>query len=572
MSSHSKTSKITGDSRDSRYSSSDNLLDDESLPPVEVQRVTCYKCNKIYDNPILLPCLHAVCGRCHSTLMKENKPVCPECKEDIKNMMKSNTFASRDHVMQKAVSDIQFHRKVTGRQDAPCERCTLGKSASAFCTVCTKFLCEHCSKDHTISLETRDHSIEKMNELKNKATKAGKSGSQVSAKMPVNPKPKQSVPATSQVDSSMCSLHPGKELEFYCSNCQFLGCYKCIMTDHIKKGHEYIQVDDEFVKKERKMIETELAPVNDLIKRYQEAGSTFDQRIVQLGTHATNVRQAIQNSADILHKAVDARKDTLMTQLDGIEKAKKQKMTEQSERVKSHGQKLVAARDIVMYALQNGTIYDILQMKKQALERLQQLKATHDNSDSLTPEESIWLKFSEPDAREVDTLQDVLADFGHISDGAHAPNCIIQFPTKLKEGEKLKIQLTALDKFDRPCNNEQAAIVATLRPKEGKLYRGKVTETSNGVYLIAFDGKLVSEAHLSVTVAKEHAKGSPSQLALGPDGTLAVKEGVPTIKMNGENGGKKSVRFTEDTKPPSPARPPASPQPAGSTKKQKLEQ
>ena len=532
---------------ENRYSSNDNLLDDDSIPSSELQRVTCFRCNKLYDNPVQLPCLHAVCNKCYQILTKEAKPVCPECQEDVK-VIKSNTPAKVDHVMLRAVGDIQFLRKVTGKQDVHCERCALGKIPFAFCTVCTKFLCDHCSKDHNLSIDTRDHQLEKMADLKTKVAKSSKSSSSM-PKMPRGQKSSHATTHTNTNDCSMCTEH-GKELEFYCTVCQELGCYRCMMGDHIKKGHDYISVDEDLFKKERKAIEAEVVPLNELIKRYQEATTTFDSRIAQLRSHANTVRKAIQDATDKLHKAVDARKDTLMTQVDNTQKVKLLKMQEQLERVKTQTQKLVASRDVVTYTLQTGNMYEILQTRKSMVSRLEQLRTGREVSDSLIPEESIWLKFSEPEARELDSLQDVIGDFGHIADGAHGPHCTVQFPAKVKEGEKFKIQVTAMDKFDRLCSNEKEAISAILRPENGKAMRGRVSEASHGIYHVTFEGKLPSKVILLVTVARENVKDGPFMLEVGKDGTLSFKGGV-SVKMDE----KKQVRFSEGTKPPSEGKP-----------------
>ena len=532
-------------SSDSRYSSSDNLLEDDSITGTELQRVTCYRCNKLYEHPVLLPCLHTVCSKCYQVLAKETKPTCPECQEEVKEIKQdSAAVAKTDLVMSRAVADIQFHRKVVGKQESPCERCTLGKSSSAYCIVCSKFLCDHCCKDHSLSMDTRDHHLEKVADLKAKATKAGKSAS-LPARIPTTKGQKPPpAPSSHPHDSSHCSVHHGKELEFYCLNCQLLGCYKCIMGNHIKKGHEYVPVDDELLKKEKKLVDAEIAPLNDTIKKYQDVMATCEQRIAQLATNSGQVRQGIQDATDRLHQAVDARKYALLTQLDEMEKLKHKKMQEQLEGVKSQTQKLVKTRDVVVYALHNGNVYEILHMKKPALARLEQLKAGYSGTDSLVLEESILLKFSEPEAREVDTLRDVIADFGHIADGAHAPNCSIQFPGRMKEGEKFKIQLTALDKFDRHCHNEKDAITALLRPDGGKAVRGKVAEVSHGVYQITFDCKLMGKMFLAVTMAKEQVRGSPFALEVEDSGALKVTEGI-SLKVANE---RKTVRFTPETK------------------------
>ena len=550
MSSTAKASPSSHPKSDSRYSSTDNLLDDDSIPATELQRVTCYRCNKLYEHPVLLPCLHAVCSRCYQVLAKEPKPTCPECQEEVKEIkQESPAIAKTDLVMTRAVADIQFHRKVVGKQESLCERCTLGKPSFAYCVVCSKFLCDHCCKDHSVSMDTRDHHVEKVADLKAKASKAGKAAS-LPARIPSTKGQKSSqTPAAPPHDSSHCNLHPGKELEFYCLNCQQLGCYKCIMGTHIKKGHEYVPVDDELHKKEKKSVDAEIAPLNETIKKYQDATATCEQRIAQLATNSGQVRQAIQDASDRLHQAVDARKYALLNQLDEMEKLKHKKMQEQLEGVKSQTQKLIKTRDIVVYALHNGNVYEVLQMKKPALARLEQLKTSYSGTDTLVLDESILLKFSEPEAREVDTLQDVIADFGHIADGAHAPNCSIQFPGKVKDGEKFKVQLTALDKFDRHCHNEKDAITALLRPDGGKAVRGKVAEVSHGVYQIVFEGRLVGKVFLTVTMAREQVKGSPFALEVDDSGGLKVTEGI-SLKVANE---KKTVRFTPETKPSSVA-------------------
>ena len=138
---------------------SDHTMEDN------VDITVCSLCNKLLDEPRLLPCLDAVCLPCLGNVEKSgtwnfNAPYCPRCGEK---------FALPD-VGLKALPSCGFLEKVVRKKriqnleltDRGCEVCaqtqiglTSVTEAVGYCLSCEQKLCQHCCDYHKVILKVK---------------------------------------------------------------------------------------------------------------------------------------------------------------------------------------------------------------------------------------------------------------------------------------------------------------------------------------------------------------------------------------------------------------------------------
>lgn len=98
-----------------------------------------------------------------------------------------------------------------------CENCTINDTANGRCVDCCKFMCEFCIKAHQRFLETRDHTLMSLAEVR-----------------------KQGTSVISQ--QSKCAKHKSEVMRLYCEDCEQLICRDCTIIDH--RDHCYQFIDD----------------------------------------------------------------------------------------------------------------------------------------------------------------------------------------------------------------------------------------------------------------------------------------------------------------------------------------
>ena len=123
---------------------------------------TCEKCDKYYEDPRMLPCLHSFCLGClqkeldtHTTLN------CPNCKEQV--ILPENGLSGLPQDLRKAnEAELERIREKVEEADQQCELCgrtdSTGK-AVAYCIECKEYLCKFCEGRHGKRENTAQHNL-----------------------------------------------------------------------------------------------------------------------------------------------------------------------------------------------------------------------------------------------------------------------------------------------------------------------------------------------------------------------------------------------------------------------------
>ena len=184
--------------------------------PCRLEKLTCQSCNKSYEHPRVLPCLHIMCKACIEALKPstDGGVFCPLCEtpallpqEDVTKLPTASFISN--------MIDVTQTLKRAHENNIVCNNCG-SKDAAAYCADCALFQCEDCCKSHGILKVLKEHKVTTIKEL-DRCNLAAR---------------------------SMCSKHMSRELELYCCSCESLVCYECGFLEHSQPQHQVKRLKD----------------------------------------------------------------------------------------------------------------------------------------------------------------------------------------------------------------------------------------------------------------------------------------------------------------------------------------
>ena len=184
--------------------------------------------------------------------------------------------------------------------------------------------------------------------------------------------------ASASVDS--CSVHPDKELEFYCETCGVLICYKCALKGGSHHNHDYKEIAEAF-EVCKKDISSTMAPMEKQLTTINKAVAEFDKLRSAITSTQTSTKTGINNDVALLYRKIDARKEELTTQVDQITEQKLQKLHTQMQPVKAMQSKYNDFIDSMKESLKSTNHRDVLRRKKATIMEADQVASSFQSTD-----------------------------------------------------------------------------------------------------------------------------------------------------------------------------------------------
>lgn len=132
---------------------------------IENDFLTCKLCEKPFNEPKALQCLHTFCRGClathiHRNLVQTNEGTgcvfCPTCQQ-ISDVPHSGVDGLQDNHLLRNLLDMIYAKALQ-----PCELCRVEgqhRSATYCCIKCEEFLCAECARMHRRTSVTKDHLV-----------------------------------------------------------------------------------------------------------------------------------------------------------------------------------------------------------------------------------------------------------------------------------------------------------------------------------------------------------------------------------------------------------------------------
>ena len=459
------------------------------------EEVSCSVCMSKYTDPKQLPCLHSFCLHClngiQRTSGRRDKIACPECRQEFKVPDNGNLAALPTNFRINSLLDV-LAIKECNTAGVKCGNCDKRSKESHYCFQCCEFWCGECitfhngmkaNKDHyALALEDfQDHDFENI------------------LKRP-----------------TFCAIpgHEKKEIEFFCNICEVAICNACALTNH--DGHGKILLEQaanerklrvkSAIESQRKRAQTKRSKITKLDKCHNE-----------LQEQAARVKRNVQEYADSIHAAIEAKKLEIFDDVERRTKASLQEIGKQKEDFEEQARRYESEIEDTETLLKRSTSAQLIQPNELMVKILKEEKNQEEGSDR---DDCPFQKFDFVKNHKLFDLVSV-EQIGSLTesqtrgqqssaDGKGISEAIV--------GLEAQLVLTTRNKKCQQCydNNDCVTLEISNHQGENCATEVQVQDNKDGSYKIKYFAKETGTCSASVKVNRQHIRGSPFEVQVKP--------------------------------------------------------
>ena len=310
--------------------------------------------------------------------------------------------------------------------------------------------------------------------------------------------------------------HEKKEIEFFCKICEVAICNACAFTDH--DGHGKILL--ELAANERKL--KVMSAIESQEKRTQIKRSKIaklDECHNEVQEQAAWVKRSVQEYADCIIAAIEAKKLEIFDDVDRRSKASLQEIGQQKveleEQARRHGSEIEDAKTL----LKRSTSAQLIQPNELIDKILKEDNSQEDRSDRADCpfQEFDFVKnpklFDLVSAEQIGSLKDYLTQTRaqqSSADGKGINEAIV--------GLEAQLVVTTRNKNCRQCYDNNDCVTLEIRNRQGENCAAEVQVQANkdGPYKIKYFANEAGTCSASVKVNGEHIRDSPFEVQVKP--------------------------------------------------------
>ena len=472
-------------------------------------QLTCPICLDDYTNPRVLPCLHVFCEHCLGRLVLRDAEnliaTCPNCRRETRLPQEGVAGLPPAFYINHLFEVRDTLQKVVDPNKPRCEKCKDG-DAKGYCRDCGKFVCEACITMHKKWEEFTEHEIATLGQIE----------ADVAQLVP----PKKI--------AMTCPKHPSKKGKTYCETCNELICRDCTVKAH--RDHQFDLVGDCFPK-HRDAIIASLQPIKQQLDIVSQAVAEVAARSTRLAENGDGIKRDIQVATSELIRALKAREQQLMAQVDQIVGQTSKTLAAQRDHYQLTQTQLASCLEFVEESLRTGSPQEVLSMKKPVVERVQQMvKEFQPNHFQSGPEEII--RFSH------EQLTDACKRFGETLIVSICPEkCYAtgKGVEKACPGKVATFTVHTVDKDGKTCEDPNVPITAELVSHGGgATVKCQVARREDHTYQLTYQPQSRGQHDLHVKVYGRPIKNSPFTVAVGK--TAPACQGIHVKSITGLKG------------------------------------
>ena len=335
------------------------------------EQLTCPVCLDLYTNPKTLPCLHSFCEACIERFPQDKEGEtyylsCPTCRHRTELPGGGAGAFPVAFTLNNLKEIYSLMKKVSDPQQVTCDNCTTA-NATGYCKDCNKFLCQKCMDIHKGWAPIAHHQIARLDEV----TASVSSTSQLLAPG------KQEAPLICPIPSH------DEPLKIYCETCDSVICRDCTVRTH--KDHEYDLVSASYTKHCQEL-EHSLNPVKGKIEALKKILSALAEREGEIRERGEGVLEEIHKMVEEMMNVLRESERKLSEEAKRVTDAKLEVLSGQAKSAQISLSLLEHIEDYVEESVKTGTHQQVLQSKKQMMERMSEV-TTQINVEKLEPKE-----------------------------------------------------------------------------------------------------------------------------------------------------------------------------------------
>ena len=461
------------------------------------EEVSCSVCMCKYTDPRQLPCLHSFCFHClngiQRTSGRRDKIACPECRREFKVPGNGNLVALPTNFRINSLLDV-LAIKECNTTGVKCGNCDERTKQSHYCFQCYAFWSEECITFHNRIKANKDHYALALEDFSDQDFEN----------------------ILKRPEFGAMPGHEKKEIEFFCKICEVAICNACALTNH--DGHGKILL--ELAANERKL--KVMSAIESQEKRTQIKRSKIaklDECHTEVQEQAARVKRSVQEYADCIIAAIEAKKLEIFDGVERRSKASLQEIEKQKveleEQARRHGSEIEDAKTL----LKRSTGAQLIQPNELMDKILKEDNSQEDRSDRADcPFQKFdFVKnhklFDLVSAEQIGSLKDYLTQTRaqqSSADGKGINEAIV--------GLEAQLVVTTRNKNCRQCYDNNDCVTLEIRNRQGEKCAAEVQVQDNkdGTYRIKYFANEAGTCSASVKVNGEHIRGSPFEVQVKP--------------------------------------------------------
>ena len=448
-----------------------------------------------YTDPKQLPCLHSFCLHClngiQRTSGRRDKIACPECRQEFNIPENGNLAALPTNFRINSLLDV-LAIKECSTTGVKCGNCDERTKQSHYCFQCYAFWCEECIGLHNRMKANKDHYALALEDFQDQDFEN------------ILKRPEY------------CAMpgHEKKKIKLFCKICKVAICNACAFTDH--DGHGKILLEQ--AANERKL--RVKSAVESQRKRAQTKRSKItklDESLSEVQEQAARVKRNVQEYADSIHAAIEAKKLEIFDDVERRTKASLQKIGKQKEEFEEQGRRHESEIIDTETLLKRSTSAQLMQPNELMDKILKEEKNQEQGSDrdDCPFQYFDFVKnhklFDLVSAEQIGSLEERQARAQQSSaDGKGISEAMV--------GLEAQLIVTTRNNKSQQCydNNDCVTLEISNRQGDNCAAEVQVQDNKDGNYKIKYFAKETGTCSASVKVNGEHIRGSPFEVQVKP--------------------------------------------------------
>ncbi len=332
-----------------------------------------------------------------------------------------------------------------------------------------------------------------------------------------------------------CTAHTGQEVQLYCETCDELICFKCVIKGGRHHSHDYEELDEAFERYKAELLPS-LEPMENQLNITRKALAELDALCTNISDQQESVKNDLHHRIDQLHQILDARKRELTQQLNQITQQKLKSLAVQRDHLETIQAQLSNCLEFVQDGLRWRSHADVLMMKANTTQQVQELTTTFEQESFKTTIEADLI---------FEALEDIAPlcrEFGKVYTPYLPDPSRCQITSRAVAGAvvggKYSILLQAINFKGEPCKDAIWLLESELVSEfNGARIAGCVERKGESQYEISYQPTVKGRHQLHVKISGQHIRGSPQ--------SITVKERTDDLGVISEVKGPWGVAVTE---------------------------
>ena len=453
------------------------------------EQLTCPICLEHYTNPKLLHCFHVFCENCLKPVAHQTPQgqvvECPNCRHPT-SLTQEGVPGLQGAFLIHHLFDIQdILKKVNTPANNKCTKCDK-RDPTCYCRSCG-LLCDSCKKPHLEWKEFSSHEIVSLDQLTEDVINL--------------------VPPDQKI--MQCSKHPATKLDLYCETCKEVICRDCILRVH--RDHHYDLATDAFPQQKNVLIGC-VEPAEQQLASVNKALEDLDTLRGEITSQRQALETKIRSRIGVIHEALKAREEELISQLDQMTGQKLKNVASQQDQLEMVATRLKSCCGFLQESLRTGSQVEILAMRKSFVQQVQDV-TTSFKPESLVPEEEADLEF----VSDQNEITQICQQFGQLIANpvchakCHAEGTGLHVAIV---GETVTATVHVVDQKGREYQCPVKVSCKLVSSDGCSQVRGEAKKVKDGEYKISYHPQHRGQHYLHIQVEDKHISGSPFPLSV----------------------------------------------------------